>query len=82
MTNLLRDVEIAPPTFDTLEEALAYAERFRQPEVFIKEFVNSLGGRVRFSAELRFDAWLSAAGSAVISAGREAIKNRRIGFNP
>ncbi len=74
MANILRDVEIAPPTFDTLEEALAYAERFRQPEVFIKEFVNSLGGRVRFSAELRYDDWLSAAGSAVISTGREAIK--------
>jgi len=74
MTKILRDVEIAPPTFNTLQEALAYADRFSQPKIFIEEFANSLGRRVRLSADLRYDAWLSAAGSAVISAGHEAIK--------
>lgn len=74
MVKVLRDVEISPPTFDTLEEALAYADRFRQPQLFIEQFAASLKGRSRFSAPLNFDPWLSASGSAVISPGREVIK--------
>lgn len=74
MAKVLRDVEISTPTFDTLEEALAYAERFQQPHAFVEQFVASLKGRLRFSAPLKFDAWLSASGSAVITPGREAIK--------
>lgn len=74
MAKVLRDVEISPPTFDTLEEALAYAERFRQPQMYVEQFAASLKGRLRFSAPLRFDMWLSASGSAVISPGCEAIK--------
>ncbi|MGH9799655.1 MAG: hypothetical protein ACRD82_04760 [Blastocatellia bacterium] len=74
MAKVLRDVEISPPTFETLEEALEYAERFQQPQVFVDRFVASLKGRLMFSAPLKFDSLLSASGSAVISPGREAIK--------
>ncbi|MDX2041317.1 MAG: hypothetical protein SF097_08710 [Acidobacteriota bacterium] len=74
MVKVLRDVEISPPTFETFEEALGYAERFQQPQAFVTRFVASLNGRLRFSAPIKFDSFLSASGSAVISPGREAIK--------
>ena len=74
MSGTLRDVEISPPTFDTFEESLEYAERFRQPQVFIDQFADLLRNGLKFSARLKYDQWLSAAGSAVISAGQEAIK--------
>jgi hypothetical protein len=74
MAKVLRDVEISPPTFESLEEALEYAERFQQPQAFVDQFVASLKSKLRFSAPLKFDPWLSASGSAVISPWREAIK--------
>lgn len=74
MAKVLRDVEISPPTFDTLEEALEYAERFQQPQLFVDQFVALFKWRLRFSALLKFDSLLSASGSAVISPGRETIK--------
>jgi len=74
MAKVLRDVEISPPIFNTLEEALEYAERFQRPELFIDEFVNAIRSRVKFSAQLKYDSRLAASGSAVISPGRETIK--------
>jgi hypothetical protein len=74
MAKVLRDVEISPPVFDTLEEALEYAERFQEPQLFIDEFVNAHRSKVKFSAPLKYDSRLAASGSAIISPGREAIK--------
>lgn len=74
MSKPLRDVEISPPIFDKLEEALEYAERFQQPQLFVDAFVKAIRGRIKFSAPLKYDSHLAASGSAVISLGREMIK--------
>ncbi len=34
MPKQLRDVEISPPNFHTLEEALEYSQRFQDPQFF------------------------------------------------
>lgn len=74
MKKWLRDVEISPPTFDSLAEALEYRQRFQQPQRFIDDFVRGLQGRIKWSAERRYDKWLAASGSAIIAAGAEVIK--------
>ncbi len=80
MAKGLRDVEISPPVFDTLEEALEYAQRFQRPQSFIDEFVKLLKGRIELSADPKYDPRLLATESAVISEGREAIKIGRSGL--
>jgi hypothetical protein len=74
----LRDVEIAPPTHNSLEESLEYGQRFQDPAGYVAEFIGKLKGRIRFSAVPKFDPFLAAMGSAVIRANEEAIK---IGVN-
>jgi len=55
MNKSLRDIEISPPTFDTLEEALEYAQRFHNPQNFVGEFIQLLKWRVSFSVYPRYD---------------------------
>lgn len=67
-------LDLPVPTFETLDEALAYGQRFYDPQQFIDEFIARLKGHARLSAAPRYDALLVASGSAVIAARREAIK--------
>lgn len=69
-----RDVEISAPAFDSLEESLEYTRRFQNPQGFIDEFVKLLKGRIKLSADPKYDSRIMASGSAIISRGQEAIK--------
>ena len=76
----LRDMEIAPPTFATLAEALEYGQRFQQPQQFIETFLRGLHCHIIWSAPVRYDPWLASAGSAVLTERAAAIKIGELGL--
>ncbi len=68
-----REIEIEPPTFETIEEFYEYAERRNEPQKFIDEFVAQLKG-LKPSVKPLFDDNLLNAGSARVETGKERIR--------